>query len=81
MYYGETSRNLHARSIEHYRNYENTKNSWMCKHIENDHKDENSQCEFVWNVVSSFKKPMLRQLTEAVHINNTDERNILNLKN
>jgi len=53
----------------------------MRKHIESDHKNDESQCEFVWSVISSFKKPMLRQLTKAVHINNTAIDEILNLKN
>ena len=83
VYFGETSRNLHVRSSEHYRDCDNinNKNSWMRKHIESDHKNDESQCEFVWSVISSFKKPMLRQLTEAVHINNTAIDEILNLKN
>ena len=83
VYYGETSRNLHVRSAEHYRDCEdqNNKNSWMRKHIENDHENESGRCEFEWSIVNSFRKPMLRQLTEAVYINNTKNDECLNLKN
>ena len=53
----------------------------MRKHIENDHENESTKCEFDWQIVNSFKKPMLRQLTEAVNINNTKPIESLNLKN
>ena len=79
VYFGETSRNIHVRSSEHYKDCDNVeKNSWMRKHIQSDHGDE--KCEFVWNIVKSFQKPMLRQLTEAVYINNTEVDEGLNLK-
>ena len=65
VYYGETSRNLHVRSTEHYRDCEDqiNKDSWMRKHIENEHENESSKCEYEWSLVNSFRKPMLRQLT------------------
>ena len=79
VYFGETSRNIHVRSAEHYRDCDNKdKNNWMRKHIQTDHTNEN--CEFAWSVMSTFQKPMLRQLTEAVHINNTEAAELLNMK-
>ena len=33
------------------------------------------------NVIGKFRKPMVRQLTEAVLINNTPKQELLNLKN
>ena len=80
VYYGETYRNLHMRSSEHYKNCgdEDEKNSWMKQHMINDHADK--QCDFSWSIVNSFKKPILRQLTEAVNINNTVEKEQMNLK-
>ena len=44
IYTGETARNLHIRSKEHYNDCENQKkNSWMLKHIKNDHEGEEKQ--------------------------------------
>ena len=43
--------------------------------------NENSRCEFEWSLVNTFRKPMLRQLTEAVYIYNTKATESLNLKN
>ena len=48
----------------------------MRKHIENEHRDDCSNCDYEWKVISKFKKPMLRQLGEAVHINNTKKMNL-----
>ena len=82
VYYGETARNLHIRSREHYKDSNDPKKkSWMRKHIENEHRDDCSNCDFEWKVISKLKKPMLRQLSEAVHINNTKKNELLNLKN
>ena len=82
VYYGETSRNLHVRSKEHYKDCGNkNKLSWMRKHIREDHEDKCSKCDFSWKVIGSFKKPMLRQLSEAIHINNTEKKSLMNLKN
>ena len=71
VYYGETSRNLHVRSKEHYKDCDNnTKVSWMRKHMIENHNNEMNKCDFSWKVIGKFKKPMLRQLSEAIHINN-----------
>ena len=83
VYYGETCRNLHIRSNEHYREYKNkSKHSWMLQHVELEHKDlGNKQCDFVWSVIRKFKKPMQRQLSEAISIDNTANDEIINLTN
>ena len=83
VYFGETARNLHLRSAEHYKDCDNKNktNSWMKKHIESDHKNNDTVCEFEWKIINSFRKPMQRQLSEAVHINNTNSKEVLNLKN
>ena len=82
VYYGETSRNLHERSKEHCKDCgNNNKLSWMRKHIREDHEDKCSKCDFSWKVIGTFKKPMLRQLSEAIHINNTEKKSLMNLKN
>ena len=51
----------------------------MRKHINKYHKENPAKCEFAWGVVNNFEKPMLRQLTEAVHINSNNDE-IMNLK-
>ena len=82
IYYGETSRNLHIRSKEHYKDDDNkNKKSWMRKHKERYHKNNSNDCEFAWSVIKCFEKPMLRQLTEAVHIKTSKNDEIMNLKN
>ena len=80
IYFGETSRNIHCRSKEHYRNceYEDRSKSWMKKHLEDEHAEE--PCNFAWSVVNSFRKPMLRQITEAINIKNTSKSSLMNLK-
>ena len=57
------------------------KKSWIRKQIENEHADTRNKCEFEWKVINSFRKPMQRQLSEAVYIHNTDKNEVLNLKN
>ena len=83
VYYGETCRNLNIRSKEHYKDCENkSKQSWMYKHIENEHRNLNGkECDFKWTVLNRFKKPMQRQLSEAINIDNTNSTQLLNLKN
>ena len=83
VYYGETCRNLNIRSQEHYKDCENkSKNSWMYKHMKNEHDNLTRQeCEFRWTVVKKFKKPMQRQLSEAISIDSENSEHLLNLKN
>ena len=71
------------RNLEHYKECDQNsrKPNWMRRHIEEEHEQESDNCEFTWKIISTFKKPMRRQLTEAVYINNTREDEILNLKN
>ena len=82
VYYGETARNLHIRSAEHYKDCDSKSktNSWMRKHIESEHENIRSKCEFEWKVMGAFRKPMQRQLSEAIYIQNTNPTEILNLK-
>ena len=80
IYYGETCRNLHVRSSEHYKDLVNkSKHSWMLKHIQNEHNGD--KCDFTWKVMSKFKKPMQRQLSEAINVENRNTNELMNLKN
>ena len=40
----------------------------MLKHIQYEHNGD--KCDFTWKVMSKFKKPRQRQLTEAINIEN-----------
>ena len=66
--------------MEHYKNcdVQDVKTSWMKKHIVEEH--EGKQSDFVWNVIKGFRKPLTRQLTEAVCIKETDKNEVMNLK-
>ena len=83
IYYGETCRNLNLRSEEHYKDYKNkSKHSWMLKHMQNEHTSlDSEECGFRWKVMAKFKKPMQRQLSEAINIENAKGNEIMNLKN
>ena len=52
----------------------------MLKHMQTDHDKDVKNVEFTWNVLGKFRKPMRRQLTEAIHIEKAG-KNALNLKN
>ena len=82
VYIGESARNIHCRSKEHYNDCKNDskRKSWMRKHQKNEHENEGEICDFEWNVIGQFKKPLRRQLCEAVLINNTKKSELLNTK-
>ena len=81
IYYGETSRNIYLRSKEHYSDVNSkTTKSWMYKHIKKEHNGNMDQVKFKWKIVGSFKKPLTRQLTEAVKIRNNNGVQNLNTK-
>ena len=81
VYIGETYRNIHVRSGEHYNAMKNkNKNSWMYQHIQKEHNGDIEKAKFKWKVTGSFQKAMLRQISEAVAIQNTDTNECLNLK-
>ena len=81
VYDGETARNLLVRSKEHMNDLKNGKiNSFMRKHIEKDHKGNEDSVKFTWNVLMKHKKPLRRQLHEAVNINNKPSHENLNSK-
>ena len=52
----------------------------MKRHVKKFHEESKYKCEFAWKVVKSFNKPALRQLTEAVYINNANEGELMNMK-
>ena len=50
--------------------------------MKNEHDNLTRQkCDFRWTVVKRFKKPMQRQLSEAIRIDSENSKHLLNLKN
>ena len=81
IYYGETARNIHVRSQEHYAALrKECKHSFMHKHILKEHDGNTHGIEFEWGVVGKFVKPLERQLNEAISIEQTPIENNLNSK-
>ena len=81
VYHGETARNLHVRSQEHCSALKNKcKNSFMNKHILNEHEGNPHDVEFVWGITGKYVKPLYRQLNEAISIENTPMEECLNSK-
>ena len=69
VYHGETARNVHIRSKEHYRAYSNKSDkSFMHKHVMKEHEGNSNGIIFDWKISGKFKKPLSRQLAEAVKI-------------
>ena len=81
IYDGETARNLAVRSREHYDDFKNDKpTSFMKKHIDAEHGGNKDGIKFTWKVMMKNKKPLKRQLNEAVNINNRNKTESLNSK-
>ena len=77
----ESARNIHVRSKEHINVLnKNDQNSWMAKHIRNEHAGNKEGVEFVWKVLKKHNKPLQRQLHEAVRIQNKQPDENLNSK-
>ena len=53
----------------------------MFKHVNEDHTKTSEKITFDWKVTGRFRKPIERQLNEAVNIQSTKEENRLNSKN
>ena len=79
-YIGETARNLHIRSKEHYADMRLNKKSWMKNHIDDEHEGKSEEVNFSWKVLKKHNKPLQRQLHEAVRIKNKTEEESLNSK-
>ena len=81
-YHGETARNLYTRSKEHYSALRNQdEKSFMNKHIVKEHGGKPDEVEFDWKIIGKFKKPLSRQLTEAIRIDKKSKDDNLNSKN
>ena len=81
-YHGETARNLYTRSKEHYSALRNQdEKSFMNKLIVKEHGGKPDEVEFDWKIIGKFKKPLSRQLTEAIRIDKKSKDDNLNSKN
>ena len=80
-YYGETARNIHVRSQEHYNGLKNMcKNNFMYRHIQEEHEGNIKNAEFEWGICGKFVKPVERQLSEAINIERASIAECLNSK-
>ena len=67
VYHGETARNIHTRSKEHYQAYKNKSDkSFMNKHVVKEHGGNGDEVVFDWKLNGKFRKPLSRQVAEAV---------------
>ena len=81
IYHGETSRNLHIRSKEHTQLYlKRNDQSFMYKHVKNEHGGNVTDVKFKFQVIKKFQKPLQRQLYEAKCIEKTPMHENLNSK-
>ena len=82
IYLGETARNLHTWSKEHYNALKNpSKNSFMLKHIRNEHGNNSNDVKFEWGLCGKCVNPLYRHLNEAININNIYMSSILDSNN
>ena len=82
VYHGETARNFYIRSKEHYKALANQdKHSFMYKHVTKEHNGNVENVNFDWKVLSKHKKPLQRQLAEAINIDKKSPDVNLNSKN
>ena len=58
----------------------NDPNSWMLKHIKNEHGGKKEEVKFSWKVIQKHPKPLPRQLQEAVRLKNRPDEQNLNSK-
>lgn len=80
-YYGETGRNTYSRAREHVRklNERNEEDSALWRHCEEKHSVEEQAFRF--DVIQTYKQDaMLRQISESVLVNRTNENEIMNGK-
>ena len=54
--------------------------SWIRKHIEEEHPSNKDEIKFSWKIIKKHKKPLQRQLHEAVRIKHKCEGESLNSK-
>ena len=80
IYDGETARNLFIRSKEHIAGYKNKNpTNFIHKHATIEH-GEDENVVFKWKVTGKFRKPMQRQIFEAIKIDKKNESENLNSK-
>ena len=80
VYVGESSRSLYERAKEHVADrINNREESHQVKHWISSHEDLKSPPKFEFKIVSSFKDPLTRQLSEAIRIERRGD-SILNSK-
>ena len=81
MYEGKSCRNLYRRSTEHV-NLMNKRNekSVLYKHEEEDHKNDNEEPDYKFEVVGTFTKPLPHIINEGARISQRNYKELMNTK-
>ena len=80
IYIGESARNGYSRGLEHQALLEKQdKDSVLLRHTQNKHPDDETPV-FSMSIIKKHKSAMDRQISEAVHISNQPENDLMNQK-
>ena len=81
IYIGETSRTLHQRANEHYRDAKDlSEKSHILKHWMSSHEEEKEAPNFIFRILGTFRDCLSRQVNEAIRIHYSKDL-LLNSKN
>ena len=81
VYIGESARNAYTRGAEHTTALHNKdKDSVLYRHMQDKHTDDVNTPNFKMSVISTHKSALDRQISEAVHISNTPDDDLINRK-
>ena len=80
MHIGESARNAYSRGSELTAAlYNKDKDSVLFRHLQDKHKDEDTPT-FKMTVMNTHRSALDRQISEAVHISNTPDDDLINRK-
>ena len=81
VYIGESARNAYTRGAEHTTALHNKdKDSVLYRHMQDKHTDDVNTPNFKMSVISTHKSALDRQISEALHISNRQDDDLINCK-
>ena len=79
VYIGESARNAYSRGIEHTAALQNKdKDSVLYRHLQDKHSEDENTPTFKMSVIDAHRSALNRQISEAVHISNTPDDDLIN---
>ena len=79
VYIGESARNAYSRGIEHTVALQNKdKDSVLYRHLQDKHSEDENTPTFKMSVIDAHRSALNRQISEAVHISNTPDDDLIN---